>query len=30
MKDGLWYVDQLQGAGLELLSDALVTNEITQ
>lgn len=30
MKDGLWYVDQLNGAGLELLSDALVANEITQ
>lgn len=30
MKDGLWYVDQLNGAGLELLSDALVANEVTQ
>ena len=28
MKDGVWYVDQMEGAGLEVLADAL--NEITQ
>ena len=28
MKDGVWYVDQMEGAGLEILADAL--NEITQ
>jgi hypothetical protein len=28
MKDGIWYVDQMKGAGLELLSEALET--ITQ
>ena len=28
MKDGVWYVDQMEGAGLEVLADAL--ERITQ